>query len=553
MMHDYFRSVLGTDQSDLGAGDLTPCGEMWKNQSPWVAVSDSYAEYVRSGAINVTIGRVTAVKHSTSSSPLAKLEVRQADGKLTTMEDVAAIVLATGFTPFDSLSFLPADVLSKLEYSPDDPFLPVILDGKACINADVPDVGFVGLYRGPYWGVMEMQARRLAQVWARSDTATYLSPEEIRQNEKERQLLRDLRRGGAVAGSNPRSQFPMGDYVGLMESFARDLGISRFELPGYERRSGPVVPARYTLLAFQTEARQMSEAETAITLDSLRAVLGDESGSFARRSVSRAIFRTLHGTWRFSRTIRARKSDDDLLHPDESASQEEEASCMSGTATFHPRYPSDPDYESEYLYDEEVEFENADANTIPISRSRTRTRSVFRLRQDAAPANDDLHIGIWSVDAEKDPNAAASFSHGLELDLDYDTLSRSRDRQTQSQPKAHPPEKGGEEEKEKAATAVTERYTYTYRASGASHSLGGVDKCESDDEYEYVFHMRGVGITAWEIIEREKKKKKKKIDEDDKRAHDRSHSKSNSNSNRPDGCGGVQTRYRYWSRTRYER
>lgn len=60
----------------------------------------------------------------------------------------------------------------------------------------------------------------------------------------------------------------MGDYVGLMESFARDLGISRFELPGYERRSGPVVPARYTLLAFQTEARQMSEAETAITLDS---------------------------------------------------------------------------------------------------------------------------------------------------------------------------------------------------------------------------------------------------------------------------------------------
>lgn len=100
---------------------------------------------------------------------------------------------------------------------------------------------------------------------------------------------------------------------------------------------------------------------------------------------------------------------------------------------------------------------------------------------------------------------------------------------------------------------MTERYTYTYRASGASHSLGGVDKCESDDEYEYVFHMRGVGITAWEIIEREKKKKKKKIDEDDKRAHDRSHSKSNRNSNRPDGCGGVQTRYRYWSRTRYER
>ncbi|KAL2006047.1 hypothetical protein VTN00DRAFT_9701 [Thermoascus crustaceus] len=482
MMSDYFKSILGTDQSDLGAGNLSPSGEAWKDQPPWVAISDSYAEYVRSGAINVTIGRVCTVNQDpASSSSLAKLEIRLADGNLATMDDVTAIVLATGFTPFDSLSFLPEDVLSKLEYSTNDPFLPIILDGKACMNAEVPDLGFVGLYRGPYWGVMEMQARRLAQIWARNDyTASLLPPDELLENEKEIQLLHNLRRAAKPTAdpnmkSTQRSQFPMGDYVGLMESFARDLGISRFELPGYENRTGPVVPARYTLPVFGSETKkQMSETETAITLDSLRTVLGDKNSNIARRSVAKAIFRSLHGTWKFSR--RERTGIGPGKDPSGSAPGEVESFVsVSGTATFHPRYPSEHGYESEYLYKEvqnSNDFISTSTSTPSSSTPGNRSRSVFRLR-DTAP-DDNLHIRIWSVDMEKYPNVAARLSHGLE----FGHTIPPRHGETQAQTSER--EKG----KEKAAT--TGRSIYRAKGKGTSndHPPGNAGKNDNTDSTE---------------------------------------------------------------------
>lgn len=529
MINDYFESILGTDQSDLGAGNLTPSGETWKDQPPWVAISDSYAEYVRYGAINVTIGRVCTVSQDYASpSPLVKLEIRLADGNLATIDNVAAIVLATGFTPFDSLSFLPEDVLSKLEYSATDPFLPIILDGKACMSAEVPDLGFVGLYKGPYWGVMEMQARRIAQVWAQSDdTTSLLSPDEIRENGKERRCLRDLRRGATPTAdpnmkSIQRSQFLMGDYVGLMESFARDMGISRFELPGYERRTGPVVPARYTLPIFGRETKkQMSETETAITLDSLHTVLGDKNSYVARRSIARAIFRALHGTWKFSRTRRTGTgpSKDSLG----SAPGEVESSVsVSGTATFHPRYPSDQGYESEYLCEEVEDSNNFTSTSTSTPFSPTpgnRSRSVFRL-WDTAPDNDSLHIRIWSVDMEKDPKAAARLSHGLKLQLDHRILPGQISIQS------------SEKNKGKAATV-------RYGAKGTTNAPD--DECEYG--YDYIFHMQGVGISSWEVIVRSKRPEKE--------VNIRDEDSSSSNST-VGSVGGGYERY-WWSRTRYER
>jgi hypothetical protein len=234
-------------------------------------VSDSYAEYVRSGEVNAIIGRVEAAQISPDLQNV-ELNIKLAGGTQLVLDDVAAIVLSTGFSPSDSLSLLPEQILSLLEHSSEDSFFPIILDSKGCMHSDIPDLGFVGLYRGPYWGVMEMQARILAQHWS-----SYASSEscQLLQNPskclEERQHLLELRQADP---KQFRAQFPMGDYVGLMESFARDLGITRFELPNFEERSGPAIPARYALPCVSYEKTKIiSETETTTSLDALQVVL----------------------------------------------------------------------------------------------------------------------------------------------------------------------------------------------------------------------------------------------------------------------------------------
>jgi hypothetical protein len=64
-----------------------------------------------------------------------------------------------------------------------------------------------------------------------------------------------------------------------------------------------------------------------------------------------AIFRALHGTWTLTQiTTTASKSDSGP----ESEGGDQVEQRTTGTATFHPRYPTLPGYEREYLYEEEV-------------------------------------------------------------------------------------------------------------------------------------------------------------------------------------------------------
>ncbi|KKA23214.1 Pyridine nucleotide-disulfide oxidoreductase [Rasamsonia emersonii CBS 393.64] len=463
-VNEYFKSLLGTDQSDIGDGSLAQNSAAAKERPPWVAVTDSYAEFVRSGDVRVTIGRVCAV-HRSSRGP-GTLQVQLSNGETTTLEDVAAIVFATGFTPFDSLSFLPEDVLSQLEYSAEDPFLPLVLDGKGSSRAEVPDLGFVGMYRGPYWGVMEMQARRLARQWSPS-------PAEDPGRTAERQQLRTLRNADPRLA---RAQFPMGDYVGLMESFARELGIARYELPGQDRRSGPVVPARYAAPTYDPSLQ--SEREVTTTLNSLQAVMSGTDSSIHQQSTAKAIFRALQGKWKYSRTVQATQAD-----PSPSSS--------SGIAVFHPRYPSDAGYEGEYLYEE--------TNT---DRSDNSVRTVYRFRAYASTQNKKekepvhTHIAVWTADNLK---TASRYSHGLYFD------QQRRQRQQRN---------SGNIYKDKASDSnesLTDRVQYHYaRGTGAGsgsastlqseHEHKHEHEYEHEYEYAYTFRTKGVAITSWEVV-----------------------------------------------------
>lgn len=128
--------------------------------------------------------------------------------------DVAAIVLATGFDASPSLKFLPTEVLHNLQFDPDDDGFPLALNVHTTVNKSVSSLGFVGFYRSPYWGVMEMQARYLAQLWSGNQVAA-----KALEDDTTLESMMKLRK-------NPRrSQFPMGDYAYLMESLSEIVGM----------------------------------------------------------------------------------------------------------------------------------------------------------------------------------------------------------------------------------------------------------------------------------------------------------------------------------------
>ncbi|KAJ5493985.1 FAD-dependent pyridine nucleotide-disulfide oxidoreductase [Penicillium fimorum] len=314
-MNSYFHSLLGSDYEKYAHMGSPHYAEQSRTQPPWVAIGNDYAEFVRCGAIQASIGRVTFI-NSDPDNKQASVQYNGPDGVTKTIENVAAIVMATGFTPYKSLSLLPDEVLTTLEYSKADPFSPLILDKGGTIRSEIPDVGFVGFYRGPYWGVMEMQARFLGKLWSGEDNNA------ICETDDQKESLRSLR---CAHPDLDRGQFPMADYVGLMESFAKDLDIRRSALQAGDSRSGPAVPARYLYGDMSTDT------EVERTLGALRDALvpGHE---VAQKAAASAIFRALHGTWKsFRQTTDGGRE-------------------ILGTLAFYPQYPTSPVYDKEYVF-----------------------------------------------------------------------------------------------------------------------------------------------------------------------------------------------------------
>lgn len=143
----------------------------------------------------------------------AKLSQVKNEAEDSSISDIAAIVCATGFDASPSLSFLPAEVLQTLQFDPTDDGFPLALNVHTTVSRSIPTLGFVGFYRSPYWGVMEMQARYLAKLWSGDSAAAKALEDDVTL-----ETMMKLRK-------NPRrSQFPMGDYAYLMESLSDIVG-----------------------------------------------------------------------------------------------------------------------------------------------------------------------------------------------------------------------------------------------------------------------------------------------------------------------------------------
>ncbi|KAI0817261.1 hypothetical protein GGR55DRAFT_673099 [Xylaria sp. FL0064] len=286
-----YQSVLGTDQSVFSP--VTKIDGELLDQPPYLAIGMHYMDFVRSGLIKPRKGRLSRIGGDTVTI--------SSEGSEESITNVAAVVVATGFDPSPSISFLPPSVSEVLSHSPAHPDLPVALAFHGTHHPTLPTLGFVGFYRSPYWGVMEMQARfvtHLFQEHAEGKSSTRLpSLDAALASDDSIQRTLALR-------DDPRcSQFPMGDYAFLMQEFANALGLSisapigTTPLLANGRPMDILTPARYV-------SHGASEAQREQAAENLKSTHRTALAGLTGRSfIAAAVFRSLLGEWSLERDL----------------------------------------------------------------------------------------------------------------------------------------------------------------------------------------------------------------------------------------------------------
>lgn len=325
-INEYLRSFSG-NLSDFSA-------DMKADMSspPHVAVSDMYTNFVRSGRIILHKGHLSTIfgsnlnVDSEKSSPLS---------------NITDIIFATGFRPSSVSTILPLSLLSALNFSPTDRFLPFLLH-HGTLHPSFPNAAFVGQYRGPYWAGIELQAKWCAGLF--SGSLSWPSLSEFQEGLALEKQIRD---------SRPRAQFPR-EYVKFGSDMAHTIGTPLRPCPGPNKRlirpQDIFAPHRLARpFWLPSSNHQCVTEETPSLLDALEHTLSQSANSAL--FVAAAIFRSLHGIWVLNRNYTSHLPD----YP---------SGPSVGTAEFTPRKilseshlePDNQNYETEYLYSEKTEF-----------------------------------------------------------------------------------------------------------------------------------------------------------------------------------------------------
>ncbi|KAH8660356.1 hypothetical protein BX600DRAFT_415269 [Xylariales sp. PMI_506] len=333
-----FRASLGTDQSNFSS--LLSIKEDDYDDVPFITVNDPYTEFVRSGAIELSRGKLEEICGSTAIiSPSG-----------TKIENVVAVVLATGFDASSSLSYLPEYIRKLVSVNACDINNPVALGFHAAHHPEIERLGFVGFYRSPYWGVMEMQSRFLTALWgAGGSSSPTLPPALAAALKADTTITRTL-----ALRDNPRAaQFPMGDYLWVMDQFATALEIERVPhlepmpvLPLTNREMDILTPARYPGKNLSADRREQVEASLRQTEATVWKGVRDNG------FIARAVFRSLLGEWKLDRHC----------FTDEGGRDHRPSALFTGTATFLMRANTLTDKKQEaedgleYIYKEKGVF-----------------------------------------------------------------------------------------------------------------------------------------------------------------------------------------------------
>nr|OQO22630.1 hypothetical protein B0A51_11438 [Rachicladosporium sp. CCFEE 5018] len=355
MLHGVLRKTVGGDQSDLGS-DALVASEGAERGTVQVALAETYAEFVRSGLTEVRAGRVASI----SERDGRVVATMSHGGTSNEIEGIGAVVYATGYSPSPALDMLHPQVKDALHFDESSMRLPLILEQWQTMSKAEPNLAFIGFYEGPYWGVMEMQARLVAQHWL-NDQEVLTKPYE------EAVAMLDLRKAMQDRALDvPQCWF--GDYAGYMEEIASVLELQRND-GNFQERSGAVSAARYLA---DSDDRKEADATMHDLYDTWQSCT--ETGKYT----ARAAFRALQGNWNVHRRITSHNT----TYP---------SGVLTGTASFQFRSPTDAAYDLEYLYIESGTFTLANGATMNASR-----RYVYRYSEP----QDQL--SVWFVKPASD-------------------------------------------------------------------------------------------------------------------------------------------------------
>jgi len=286
----FLKTIMGNQSL------LSPSLAIPEEDAAFTAFSEHYSNGVRARKIEILRGRLS----STQDNRLI-LE----DGTETEPFDV--LIMATGFTP--SLPFFTNDVLQTIQYEPSDLLTPLILH-RNTFHPSLKNAAFAGMYRGLYMGVLELQSRWIAQIFAGHIPAPSAQVQ-----------IDGLSLEHRIRSHIPRTQFPHIDYVGIMADLASEVGIDPTTAwPG--RNTDTVTPAQY------------GTGEVASSL--IGEVESDLAAAEKGKWVAGAVYSALQGTWSISRRL-------------ESAHSAYPSGTFTGQATFTRTTSPDTPFEYAYL------------------------------------------------------------------------------------------------------------------------------------------------------------------------------------------------------------
>lgn len=189
---------------------------------PFVVISDAYLDQVETGRVSIY------------DSKMERME----DGEIV-LEDGAkiradVIIFCTGFSTY--LPYLEESLLKEMEFEAKDQFQPLLLY-EGVFHPKLPGMAFVGMYRGPYFGIMELQARWACMAFA-DKKEYYPTLDELEEGIGKERRLREL---------DPRPQFPHGNYVAFADALAKKIHV----LPVFDEESMmsnlAVIPSQFRL------------------------------------------------------------------------------------------------------------------------------------------------------------------------------------------------------------------------------------------------------------------------------------------------------------------
>ena len=177
-------------------------------KEPRVAITDRLGPELRRGAVRLCAA-VQSFGVRSDGSPMAFF----ADGS---SEGFARCVLATGFDSSALGKMLPQELLEGAEYMPNDQLMPLLLPLET-LHPFYRTVAFVGYYRGPFFGVIELQARLAAALFA--GRCQWPSPDGMSA------MVAEARERRCGSGSAGRRQFSQ-DYPAHAAALATTLGAA---------------------------------------------------------------------------------------------------------------------------------------------------------------------------------------------------------------------------------------------------------------------------------------------------------------------------------------